>query len=599
MTAAPVAAADASPSPADLDALLSPVADLVSWNAVDGVPVLTAPRQGPVTGALMFRVGTADETLATSGITHLVEHLALSGRLLDGVHHNGETGAVWTVFHATGTVAEVVAHLNAVCAALRDLPVERLETEREILRTEAAGRGGGQFREMRAWRHGAQAHGLVGFAELGARRVTADEVRDWARTRFTTGNAVAFLTTDTVPDDLRLTLEPGGPRVAPSRPNILPVTPACFTGQDGNIVLDAPVERSAAATLFATVAARALVESLRQKGGYSYVADTDYSRLDATTATITLYTDTLAEKQDAAVGEFVDVVMGLRAGRIEPEELEAAKALARKHFDAPEPGANLLPAVALDLLLGTPLQSVAELRAELEAVTVDDLRRVAEQVWDGALVQAPTDLGWAGFARAPQWSTGQVDGEVFPSLGDPAVSVVLGDGASFVTPRGTVTVRLEDCVALVVRDDGGRTLVGADGFRVQLEPTLYAGLDQQVLAERVDRRVPPELVVRMPARDPDAVPRPPEPVVEGVAARARRVVGRLLAPLGDAVYARFRRWSWPLFAVAWFVGVRAASLLASAQRGESGYVGPVVLGIVACGMFGVWGYVVRRARRDR
>ncbi|MDX5570791.1 hypothetical protein PYK79_56245, partial [Streptomyces sp. ID05-04B] len=32
--------------------------------------------------------------------------------------------------------------LNSVCAGLRDLPMERLETEREILRTEAAGRGG-------------------------------------------------------------------------------------------------------------------------------------------------------------------------------------------------------------------------------------------------------------------------------------------------------------------------------------------------------------------------------------------------------------------------------------------------------------------------
>lgn len=43
---------------------------------VDGIPVLLAPSAGQMRAGLMFRVGRADETLATNGVTHLVEDLA-------------------------------------------------------------------------------------------------------------------------------------------------------------------------------------------------------------------------------------------------------------------------------------------------------------------------------------------------------------------------------------------------------------------------------------------------------------------------------------------------------------------------------------------
>src|SRR5258706_11360274 len=42
----------------------------------EGVPVRWAQGAGDLTGALMFRVGFADETLILRGITHLVEHLS-------------------------------------------------------------------------------------------------------------------------------------------------------------------------------------------------------------------------------------------------------------------------------------------------------------------------------------------------------------------------------------------------------------------------------------------------------------------------------------------------------------------------------------------
>jgi hypothetical protein len=88
---------------------------------------------------LTFRVGRADETLATAGITHLLEHLTLFHHGLSDYHYNGATGSVVTHFHMQGSEEDVVTYLVGVCAALSNLPLDRLETEKGILRTEAAG----------------------------------------------------------------------------------------------------------------------------------------------------------------------------------------------------------------------------------------------------------------------------------------------------------------------------------------------------------------------------------------------------------------------------------------------------------------------------
>ncbi|MGW0884991.1 hypothetical protein [Streptomyces sp. NPDC002671] len=98
---------------------------LVAHAGIQGIPTLYSPRQGQITAGLFFRVGRADETLATSGLTHLVEHLALHRLGLSDLHYNGATANTYTLFHVTGDEDEVVAYLNGVCAALRDLPLDR------------------------------------------------------------------------------------------------------------------------------------------------------------------------------------------------------------------------------------------------------------------------------------------------------------------------------------------------------------------------------------------------------------------------------------------------------------------------------------------
>ncbi|MFD8129317.1 insulinase family protein, partial [Streptomyces mirabilis] len=280
---------------------------------VDGIPTLFAYATGPMRAGLVFRVGVADETLAGAGITHLVEHLALHRQGLADYHFNGATKAAFTHFHVEGAEHEIVAYLDGVCTSLLDLPMERLETEKEILRTEEAGREPGQ---LPLWRYGAQGYGLVSYPEWGVRGLRPDDVREWAGTWFTRDNAVLWIAGERLPAGLSLKLPAGRRRPMPAVTSALPTAPAYFSDGKGGVLLDAVVTDTTAARLYAGVLERALSRSLRQEGGYSYTAASDYTSRRDGFATVTAFADALPAKQDAVLGGFVDVLAGLQVGRI-------------------------------------------------------------------------------------------------------------------------------------------------------------------------------------------------------------------------------------------------------------------------------------------
>ncbi|MFD6659800.1 M16 family metallopeptidase [Streptomyces parvus] len=502
----------------------------ITSTEVDRIPTLLAPTSGggPVAAGLYFRVGAADETLATAGLTHLVEHLALHRHGVSDLHYNGSTAATHTHFVVSGTPEEVVAYLNGVCASLRDLPVERLATEREILRTEQAGRSRGPNHQLPLWRYGARGYGLASYPEYGTLHLTADAVRDWAATWFTRDNAVLWMTGDTVPEGLDLTLPAGRRQPLPAPTSALPVTPAYLTGGSGGVVLDGIVRRTSAARLFAEVLGRALFTDLRQKGGYSYTADCDYHPRDTDHATITAYADALPQKQDAVVGGFIDVLARLRAGTIDRAELDSARAKVVKQYEIPDVGAAALPLYALNVLTGHENLTPDEHRAQLAAVTVEDLRDVARELYDSALIQVPgRGVDWAGFTEAPQWSAPSFGpeplGTVHRSRASDAVSLAVGrEAVTLSTPRGRISVRYDACAAMRVFPDGARHLIGFDAFVVEVEPTLYAKLTPDRMA-LIDAAVPAAAVVPMPVRDPDEIPQP--------AARRGGLKGRALGML--------------------------------------------------------------------
>ncbi len=506
---------------------------------VDGVPTLLAPTTGPMHAGLAFRVGLADEPLAKRGITHLIEHLALYSFGVADYHYNGATGVEHTYFHMRGAETDIVTFLNGVCAGLQELPLQRLEVEKEILRTEENGRGEGVTDGLALWRHGARDFGMPAYPEWGLTGITPDDLRAWVAYWFTRENAALWIAGPDVPAGLRLTLPPGQRRPAPPPSSALPVRPAYFPGPANAVAWNAVVPRRAAASVFTGVLERALFRSLRQESGLSYTVQTDYDPRGDGTAVLTALADALPEKQDAVLGGFVDVLAAVRVGRIDPAEVttvvnQRCEDLAR----AEEAGARL-PGLAFGLLAGRPPQSAEEVLAELRAVTRDDVAEVGRAAVEDGLLMTPgrTTADWAGYAAAPDASTEAVRGTAYPSLERPERRLIAGEeGVSAAGPDTVVTVRFDGCSAVLAWPDGARRFIGHDGIQVHIEPTLFAGGHAVVAA--LDTRVRPELRVAMPPRDPARIPAPrprPAPVAARSTSRGALIallVGLLVVVLG-------------------------------------------------------------------
>lgn len=501
---------DDGPPGEDALAELASIADLIGSTRVAGIPTLFAPMEGPITAGLYFRVGRADETLATAGITHLVEHLALFGLSSDDLHHNAETNDNYTHFHVTGTEVQVVAYLNGVCAALSNLPLERIQVEKEILKTEAARNPAGAASMQRNERYGAEGMGVVAHGELGLLALTPDHLIEWTRTRFTRGNCVLWITSAQAPAGLTLSLPEGRWLPVPPHSAREISKPAYFRGLQGGVLFDSVIVRTAAGAVFAQIASKALFRALRQEGGFSYVATCEYEPIDAHRARVVIYADALLEQQAAVIGATIDVLAALRAGKVDTTDLAAVQDSFAQIATVPSLGAALLPITALNLILGAPIDHPLELVEKRRNVSATELAWVADAVWRDLVAQVPEgSLEWAGFTQTPQWSLGSVTGVRYPRLDDPTQMVVIGtDRAALATPNGSSIVLFQRCAAYLMMPDGARTLIGEDGFRVPLEPTMHAGITPEVVAA-LDAQIPPRVHLRTPNRDPLHIPQPP------------------------------------------------------------------------------------------
>ncbi|WP_144125214.1 M16 family metallopeptidase [Catellatospora sichuanensis] len=548
---------------------------MLELTEVDGVPTLVAPSSGQAAAGLIFRVGQADETLPTHGITHLVEHLALHDSGLSDYHYNGETASVYTHFHLRGSESDVVGYLGKVCAGLADLPMHRLETEKEILRTESRSRGATSALPLR--RYGARGYGLPSYPEWGLARLGPDDLRQWVEDYFTRENAVLWIAGNGIPAGLRLPLRPGVRRAAPLPTSALPATPAWFSGDDTSVVFSAVVRRSTAASVYSGVLERELFRDLRQEGGYSYTATSSYDPRGDGCATVTAHADALPGKQDAVLGGFVDVLARMRYGNIDPSSVAGVRTKSLEKLNHPEIEAARLPGHALNLLTGQRNLTVDELRAELSAVTAEQVHAVAAEAVDAGLLQAPhrTTADWAGFTAAPPSSAHEVDGRRHPHREDAAVELVIGpEATSIVRPGSCATVRYDACAAMMTWPDGARRLIGDDGVVLHLEPTMWAVPPPDPAA--LDAAVEPARHIPMPARDPATIPRPGGRRVDAGGANAGEIIAMVLLTLVAVGLGTF---SVLLAVIAATTGGKPLdlSLLGGAAVGTALFATPVVL----------------------
>jgi hypothetical protein len=469
---------------------------------IDGVPTFWIEAEGPCYAGLVFRVGQADETVSTRGVSHLVEHLAMGTVGEPPYGCNAAVGMSTATFWARGSAEEIGSFLQTVCAGLSNLPADRTGLEARVLRTEAVGRSLGPVPRMAWLRYGFTGLALSWLPEYFLNDPQPERVVEWAASRFTGGNCVLWVV-GRLPDGLRLPL-PAGPRyplpVSRQIPG-LPL-PAALGGDDECISIGFESERTSTSTTVIRIAANRLRTQVRHERGLTYQVAGDREPLSTTRAHNMLWLTCLEEQAEAVQTELLNILGDLAAGG--PTEQELADDLTAFMRQGTDPDGRVqdVAAAAEYELVGMPASGFADLVEERRAVTAAGCATELEAMLATAILNGARVSSQhlpPGFNLYPT-TCPPLAGRVFRPVSarwpwEKTNVVIVGpDGISYATPNGrAASVRWADCVALVLRNDGTRTVLGSDGFSVELKPGAWKeGSD---LVRLVDQAIPNSLRV--------------------------------------------------------------------------------------------------------
>ena len=360
--------------------------------SIDGVPVFHAEGPPSLTAGLVFGVGRADESFVRGGITHLVEHLAMSAVGPTTIESNASVGLTSTEFVATGAPEQVAAFLRAVCEALTDLPTDRLAVEADVLRTEGGQAASPMVGALLGEFYGLAGPGLAGVREPALRLLTDEHVRAWAGSYFTRQNAALWLA-GPLPGSLVIPLSDGA---RPTRGSLLrTAVPAPgwteFAGE-GQVIVGGELPSGTVGSVALEVLRRRVEGELRHRRGVAYAVQADRLALDATTRFGVVMTDVRAGQENLAALVLWRELQRLAAEGPLPAELDHERAVITAHLDDPRSAADEVQARAEAQVTGVPFLSGHELHRELSAMTADDVRRMAARLCAGAVLCVPEPL---------------------------------------------------------------------------------------------------------------------------------------------------------------------------------------------------------------
>jgi hypothetical protein len=477
---------------------------------VDGVPILWREGPPPLHASLQFRVGEADETFVTAGITHAVEHLTMraAGRWPHQV--NGSTGDLFTEFTTSGRPELVADFLAAVCRVLSDLPVDDLALELGVL--EAEGGGDDPSGSLLALRLGARGPGLSGFDQPALRTITAAEVREWASHWFVRGNAVLALS-GPPPERLRLQL-PTGPRRPPAAvcPRPLPGRvwdEGCESVALG-LLADLPDLR-AEETFWSGVriAGDRVERILRHERGLAYTVEGWISMIGPRLGHGVVTADSHNRHGAEVVTVILDALDSLAADGPTSQELSFDLAQSREALTDPRGVWASTDALASDFLIGIDGPVERDRLRLIQSLSRVEVRDGLAAVSGGAMLVVPDDVrvDRPGWLRASTSTLKPLEGKVLQrrsKSGAPRRSQLVyapEEGVTLVVdqPAGNTTARWDDIVGVGLHKDGVHVVQTGDGATVPLRDKDWRGGRDAVAALRA--HVPQRLFFREPDND--------------------------------------------------------------------------------------------------
>ena len=476
----------------------------------DGVPVFWTPEAPRTAGALMFRAGSSDEGVTTRGITHLVEHLSLYKLGFEPTYErNGFVDGTHTVYWASGTPQQIVSFLRHVSHAVSQLPLDRLEAESRVLRTEAAGRQLGIFDRFLWLRFGARGHGLGYLPEFMLEAPNPLAIRTWAADRFTAENAVAWFS-GALPDDLRFEELPRGRRI-PSA-DATPIEglrpPTFLPDSSGAVGISFLTDRDDWISIPLWVARTRLMQRLRFQDGLTYSVQCAIHHLNSHQSHSVLWATCLPEHGAAVKNGLLEVLEELARDGPSLAELQQARDLWIQHAEQAESAFEDLDNAATNEILGSPSLSLQAYLDQFDERPVDRWAASMQTALRTAILALPPGIepGRTDVLPYPLWSKTVASGRTYRTIrqrfpwSKKEPELVVGKSAvSLVTPAGeAVTVPYQACAGAVIHADGTLQIIGEDGFAVAI--AAHEWRDGEQARSEVLQKLPLDRVIEYPRR---------------------------------------------------------------------------------------------------
>ncbi len=483
----------------------------VECEYVDAVPAFWVRTGRPTLGAsLVFRHGMVDETLATSGWTHLLEHLALHDRGSGPLDVNGSVSLLHTRFDLHGPPELVAATLTDLASWLARPELPPVQRERSVLAAETALRGDNDVARALEWRYGARGPGLAAFLEPGLARATEPALAALAARAFVDGNC-ALVLDGPPPAGLRLPLISGPRRPTPEAVPVEGAWPAAYLNPTSGVVASGVTSRSAAAQVLPMVIQELFTEQFRLTHAAAYAPWGHYEPVDDHRVVVLAGSDANAELLPGIADRVLVQLNRLARGDVPHALVDEVVARALQAARDPYRLMGHALRAASDLLRNADLKDVDETLGELEEIDVAAVATAAREVLHTLMLGVTPITQLTGNLRLLEMPTddGPVSGRKFRSRNFPVVRDrlrVSADAVHLNSGNQTRTIRSDQIEGLLQHPDGGRRVVSRDGWTLDVEPTMWAGGDR--LAERVDQLVDRDRHLPVAARPTDSVPRP-------------------------------------------------------------------------------------------
>ena len=440
-----------------------------------GVPVFWERGEGDAMAALLFRAGIADEDPSRRGTTHLVEHLALFALGRRDYTFNGFVDPLYTVFHARGSQDEVAAFLGDVTRSLADLPLERFETEVEVLRAEAGQDPGDFVSRMLMLRFGIVSFGATFLRELGLKTLGPTDVERRRDEAFTAGNAAIWVHSPE-PLELDLALADGARRPPPPSETLSGLEfPAWIASGTGGVAVSMLAGRSVAMSLALGVASERLHQRLRVDEGLAYSVDGGRLPLGPDLAHVSVGADCLDRNGQAVAARVLEVLASLAAeGPTEEEFEDLHRRAERVPLDDPDAIRSALDFAATEELIGGEPLDAEELRRQRLAATPEEARAALESAFASRIVIVPDACPRpADDLKELERPVTRFEGRVHEDREAPKGDLLIVDDAGvywFDGKQAEVSIPAAE-VAFVARRPGGVLCVyGVDSSWIEIDP---------------------------------------------------------------------------------------------------------------------------------